>query len=151
VTTPVTTIVAAVEADLAALGLGQKATRTYAPPLDFIPGHLPLLCVWSEQTDFTILTGGFNTAAYERSHSLSVAWAIFNGKGAEMGGTGDPAIVLALETLTDTIINRIAFYTGNGIPTLSTELITTLRSRKLTPVEGSVWVATIDFTVEEAA
>jgi len=148
VTSPVA-IVDAVTADLLAnSGLTPKQTRKYAEPITIMPDAMPLLSVWLELTQYSLLTG--NPPAYERRHTLNVAWYVANPKQSEVGGVGDPAVVKALDTTLETLIAQLTTYT-DGLPGgLGPQLVGTLQSRQLAPQEGIVWRGLVELVVEEA-
>lgn len=149
---PVTSPVAIVDAIMADLvnnsGLDPENTRSYAQPTIVWPGSCPLLSVWCETTVYELLTSGVPN--YERQHLVNVAWYVANPQEAETGGTGDPATVMALDQTIETLLAQIATYT-DGVPTIGSQLITTVLTRGLAPQEGSIWRGLIELRVEEAA
>jgi hypothetical protein len=148
ITSPVA-IVDAIMADLVAnSGLTPKKQRSYAEPTMIWPAGCPLLSVWCETTSYELLLG--DPPAYERQHLVNVAWYVANPAEAETGGTGDPATVQALDTSIETLLARIQTYT-DGVPTIGSQLITTILRRELAPQEGSIWRGLIELRVEEAA
>jgi hypothetical protein len=148
ITSPVA-IVDAIMTDLVAnSGLSPANQRSYAEPTIIFPGDCPLLAVWCETTTYELLTSGLPN--YERVHDVKVAWYVANAAEAETGGTGDPAVVAALDITIETLIARIQTYT-DGVPSIGSQLITTILSRALAPQEGSIWRGLIELRVEEAA
>ena len=143
-------IVDAVMTDLKAnAGVSPVQTLSYAEPTIIMPDACPLLAVWCEETEYELLSGG--VIAYERKHSISIAWYVTNPSQAETGGTGDPATVKALDATLEQLVARIETYT-NGVPGLSgSQQIATLKSRAAAPQEGVTWRGLIEITVEEAA
>ena len=143
-------IVDAVMTDLVAYsGVTPSNTISYAEPTIIMPDACPLLAVWCENTEYQLLSGG--VIAYERVHSISVAWYVVNAEQAETGGTGDPATVQALDATLESLVTRLETY-SNGVPGLNgAQQVATLKSRALAPQEGVTWRGLIEITVEEAA
>jgi hypothetical protein len=126
-----------------------RRQRSYAEPTVIVIDVCPLLAVWCERTDYTLLTGALNATAYERRHRLNVGWYVAGPNQADTGGTGDPATVQALETVIAAIVARVETWTA-GIPGFS-QLVATIDDHQVSPMEGSIWRGLIEFTVEEAA
>jgi hypothetical protein len=147
--TSIVTIVNAIVSDLEAnAGLTPLTVRSYAEPTMVSPSETPHLAVWCEDTDFQILSAGI--PAYDRSHSVNVAWYVADTGAAETGGASDPATLSALDVQTEQLIARIVTY-SDGVPGLALPLVAFLRSRNLTPQGGAVWRALLKLSVEEAA
>ena len=142
-------IVDAIMADLVAnSGVTPTTQRLYAEPTIIMPGICPLLAVWCETTGYDLILG--SPPAYDRIHDIQVAYYVSNASEAETGGTGDPAVVGALDTTIETLLARIETYT-DGVPTIGAQLISTIKSRSLLPQSGSIWRGLIVLQVKEAA
>jgi len=146
-----TAIVDAVAADLIAnSGLTPASTWRYAEPRVVMPDACPLLAVWCESTDFELVTAGAGVVAYERRHTIVVAWDVAGDAEASTGGTGDPASVAALDAVAEQLVVRLAGYAA-GVPSFGSQVVATLRSRKLLPLEGVIWSARLELIAEEAS
>jgi hypothetical protein len=143
-------IVTNVQDDLIAAGLGPKTWWLHVAPIVTMPDSCPLASIWIPDTDFDILSGAAGVEAFERKHTVNISWRVFSAAMADTGGTGDPATVQALETVGEQIINRVATYAA-GMPGIGPEMVGTLRSRRVAPLEGSVWELLVELVAEEAA
>lgn len=124
--------------------------RLYAEPVVTNPDSCPFLAVWTEITDYELLTGAEHLEAYSRRHDVVVAYCVASPMMADTGGTGDPATVAALEAIADDLDTILTTY-ASGIPTTSHQVIATIRSAKLEPVSGTIWRAAFTLRVEQAA
>jgi hypothetical protein len=144
-------IVDAISADLAATsGLHPAKVVLYAEPKIVMPESTPLLAIWCEATDYELLTAGAGEIAYERVHTVVVAWNVADLLAAETGGTGDPTVVHDLDATAETLVAHLAGYAA-GVPGFGSQLVATLRTRRLQPLEGVIWSARIELRVEEAS
>lgn len=145
------TIVATILADLQANApLNPTKTWAYVEPTVIPPESCPLLAVWCTETEYQILTGSAGGIAYERKHIVGIGWYVCSAEMADTGGIGDPATVAALDAVTETFLARAATYTA-GLPGTSSQMVITVRSRKLEAKAGSIWGATVELLAEEAA
>ena len=150
-TTSPEAIVDAVLADIQAAGLAPAQTWSYSEPVNVLPANCPLLAVWCEETNYELGSGGAGGVYYERKHTVSVAWYVYNESQAETGGLGDPAIVKSLGATVEGLIGRLEGYAAGMPGGLGPPLVGTLRSRQLKPIEGVVWRALIELVAEEAS
>jgi uncharacterized protein (DUF58 family) len=146
-------IVDAAMADLLALAGFNPApvtTRKYAPPVAILPEKTPVLAVWTEDTDYEPVATTTAGLAYERRHNLVIGWWVNNPSEAELGGTGDPVVVQALDAVREQIVARCAAW-GAGVPTIGPQVVATVRSSSVAPTEGVTWVAKVNLVCEEAS
>jgi hypothetical protein len=145
------TIVATILGDLVAnTTLNPTKTWEYVEPTVIPPESCPLLAVSCTTTDYEILTGSAGGIAYERKHTILIGWYVYSADMADTGGVGDPATVAALDAVVETVLAQAATYTA-GLPGTSSQMVVTVRSRRLEPKAGAIWAAIVELTAEEAA
>lgn len=132
-------------------GLTPNTQWKYAAPRVFPPEACPLLAVWCEHTDYELLTGSANLEAYERRHTIQIGWYdALPSLAIDTGGVGDPNEVLALDAIAEQLIARATIWTA-GIPGFDSQVVATIRTKRLDPQSGALWRALITLNAEEAS
>lgn len=148
-TTPISNIIDAIAADLAALSISAPlpahSVWLYVDPPVLRPDLGTMLAIFPKTTDYDVLA---TNGSYSEDNHIVVAWYVPMLIGLETGGVGDPAIAKAALADAETIVAQLRTY-ATAIPGLAGQSEGTLETGEYGTLAGApVWAARITLKVE---